>query len=247
MVRSDDDRKLNSQAGEDQGLDRREQPWRSAHPVLCRARGAIDANGAGRGQSGAREDRHDFSTRQDHHGRLRSAQLDLCVAAVRRTDAHTDYYTCGPDEVRAWTVRAGSLAPQAAGVIHTDFENKFICGEIFNISHLKEHGTEAEVKAKGLIRQQGKTYEVKGGARIGLRLSLTLGKVTYASGKAVSRSKADLLRCPLPRRTSALPAGRLRDSVALRGSFCNATPPVRSRQRRSGRMGDSRDRAGNEL
>lgn len=69
------------------------------------------------------------------------------------------YFTCGPDEVRAWTIRKGTKAPQAAGVIHSDFENKFICGEIMSYVDLHEHGSEAAVKAAGKLRQQGKPYE----------------------------------------------------------------------------------------
>ncbi|KAK4701672.1 hypothetical protein P7C70_g4554, partial [Phenoliferia sp. Uapishka_3] len=57
------------------------------------------------------------------------------------------YFTCGPQEVRAWTIREGTKAPQAAGVIHTDFEKNFICGEIFTYADIVEYGTEAGVKA----------------------------------------------------------------------------------------------------
>ncbi|KAK7051028.1 hypothetical protein VNI00_005140 [Paramarasmius palmivorus] len=73
------------------------------------------------------------------------------------------YFTCGPDEVRAWTIRRGTKAPQAAGVIHSDFENKFVCGEIMSYEDLKEHGSEAAVKAAGKLRQQGKPYEMVDG------------------------------------------------------------------------------------
>ncbi|KAJ7052433.1 P-loop containing nucleoside triphosphate hydrolase protein [Mycena amicta] len=73
------------------------------------------------------------------------------------------YFTCGPDEVRAWTIRKGTKAPQAAGVIHSDFENKFVCGEIMSYDDLKEHGSEAAVKAAGKVRQQGKPYEMVDG------------------------------------------------------------------------------------
>jgi len=73
------------------------------------------------------------------------------------------YFTCGPDEVRAWTIRRGTKAPQAAGVIHSDFENKFVCGEIMSYDDLKEHGSEVAVKAAGKLRQQGKPYEMLDG------------------------------------------------------------------------------------
>jgi len=73
------------------------------------------------------------------------------------------YFTCGPDEVRAWTIRKGTKAPQAAGVIHSDFENKFVCGEIMAFADLKEHGTEMAVKGAGKLRQQGKPYEMVDG------------------------------------------------------------------------------------
>lgn len=73
------------------------------------------------------------------------------------------YFTCGPVEVRAWTIRRGTKAPQAAGVIHSDFENKFVCGEIMSYEDLHEHGSETAVKAAGKLRQQGKPYEMVDG------------------------------------------------------------------------------------
>lgn len=56
-----------------------------------------------------------------------------------------NYYTVGPDEVRAWTVRRGCKAPQAAGIIHTDFENGFICAKHFRYKDLKKLGSEKAV------------------------------------------------------------------------------------------------------
>ncbi|KIY43956.1 hypothetical protein FISHEDRAFT_67701 [Fistulina hepatica ATCC 64428] len=73
------------------------------------------------------------------------------------------YFTCGPDEVRAWTIRKGTKAPQAAGVIHSDFENRFVCGEIMTYDDLREYGSETAVKAAGRLRQQGKPYEMVDG------------------------------------------------------------------------------------
>jgi obg-like ATPase 1 len=72
-----------------------------------------------------------------------------------------NYFTCGPDEVRAWTIRKGTKAPAAAGVIHTDFEKNFVCGEIMKFEDLKELGTEAAVKAAGKYNTKGKEYEIQ--------------------------------------------------------------------------------------
>lgn len=74
-----------------------------------------------------------------------------------------NFFTAGEDEVKAWTIRKGFKAPQAAGVIHTDFEKNFICAEVMAFDVLKELGSESEVKAAGKYRQEGKTYEVQDG------------------------------------------------------------------------------------
>merc|ERR1712048_1038242 len=74
-----------------------------------------------------------------------------------------NFFTCGPDEVRAWIIRKGYKAPQAAGVIHTDFENKFIMAEVMSFADLKQHGTEAACKAAGRYRSEGKAYVVEDG------------------------------------------------------------------------------------
>eukprot|EP00755_Sulcionema_specki_P008779 Sspe_Gene.41894::Locus_20274_Transcript_2_4_Confidence_0.400_Length_1288::g.41894::m.41894/K19788/OLA1; obg-like ATPase 1 len=73
------------------------------------------------------------------------------------------FFTCGNDEVRAWTVQKGTKAPQAAGRIHTDFEKGFVCLEVMNFTDWKEHGSEAACRAAGKYRQQGREYEVQDG------------------------------------------------------------------------------------
>jgi GTP-binding protein YchF len=73
------------------------------------------------------------------------------------------YFTAGEKEVRAWTIRRGTLAPQAAGVIHTDFERGFIRAETVQWDVLVEGGSEAAVRAKGMLRVEGKEYEVQDG------------------------------------------------------------------------------------
>jgi ribosome-binding ATPase YchF (GTP1/OBG family) len=73
------------------------------------------------------------------------------------------YFTAGADEVKCWTIREGYKAPQAAGVIHTDFEKGFICAEVMSYEDLDRCGSENEVKAEGLYLQKGKDYEVLDG------------------------------------------------------------------------------------
>lgn len=73
------------------------------------------------------------------------------------------YLTAGPKESRAWTIRKGSTAPQAAGVIHTDFERGFIKAEIVAFSDLDNLGSMAEAKAQGKVRQEGKEYVMHDG------------------------------------------------------------------------------------
>ena len=71
------------------------------------------------------------------------------------------YYTQGEKEVRAWTVHKGATAPQAAGVIHTDFEKGFIRANVISFDEFMTHKTEAAARAVGAMRQEGKTYIVK--------------------------------------------------------------------------------------
>ena len=73
------------------------------------------------------------------------------------------YFTAGPKEVRAWTIKIGSLAPQAAGVIHTDFEKGFIRAEVIAYNDYVSYGSEAKVKEAGKMRVEGKNYTVKDG------------------------------------------------------------------------------------
>lgn len=73
------------------------------------------------------------------------------------------YLTAGPKEARAWTIHKGATAPQAAGVIHTDFEKGFIKGEIISFDDLVQCGSVAEARAKGKARMEGKDYVLKDG------------------------------------------------------------------------------------
>ena len=73
------------------------------------------------------------------------------------------FFTGGKDECRAWTIHDGDKAPQAAGVIHTDFEKGFIKAEAYTIDDLKQYGTEAKIKEAGKYRVEGKDYVVQDG------------------------------------------------------------------------------------
>jgi hypothetical protein len=68
------------------------------------------------------------------------------------------YLTAGVKEVRAWTIKQGSTAPQAAGVIHSDFERGFIAAQVVDYYDLVSAGSEANARAAGKIRTEGKTY-----------------------------------------------------------------------------------------
>ncbi|KAK8097126.1 uncharacterized protein PG998_005349 [Apiospora kogelbergensis] len=85
------------------------------------------------------------------------------VLQMRKVLNLGSFFTTGTDEVRQWTIRNGTKAPQAAGVIHGDFEKTFIQAIVYNFSMLKELGDEAEVKAKGKIMTKGKDYVVEDG------------------------------------------------------------------------------------
>jgi GTP-binding protein YchF len=73
------------------------------------------------------------------------------------------YFTAGVQEIRAWTIPKGAKGPQAAGVIHSDFEKGFICAEVYHYSDLIRLGSEAKVKEAGLYRKEGKEYVCKDG------------------------------------------------------------------------------------
>ncbi len=73
------------------------------------------------------------------------------------------FLTAGSDECRAWTIKKGTKAPQAAGKIHTDFERGFIRAEVISFQDMQSCGTMAAAKAKGLVRSEGKEYVMKDG------------------------------------------------------------------------------------
>lgn len=82
------------------------------------------------------------------------------------------FFTVGPDECRAWTVRRGAVAPEAAGEIHTDLQKGFIRAEVVNYEDLMALGGMNEVKARGKLRLEGKEYVVKDGDILNIRFAL---------------------------------------------------------------------------
>lgn len=89
--------------------------------------------------------------------------LSRLIRAAYKLLGLATYFTAGEKEVRAWTIVQNCTAPQAAGVIHTDFERGFIKAEVYHVNDLIACNNEAGVKAKGLLRLEGKEYRVQDG------------------------------------------------------------------------------------
>lgn len=94
---------------------------------------------------------------------LEESGLDRLIKCSYSLLGLISFLTCGPDECRAWTIRKGTRAPQAAGKIHSDFERGFIRAEIVAFDDLKACGSMAAAKDKGLVRSEGKDYVMKDG------------------------------------------------------------------------------------
>jgi hypothetical protein len=82
------------------------------------------------------------------------------------------YFTAGEKEARAWTIRKGAKAPEAAGAIHSDFERGFIRAQVIAYDRLIEAGSEAAAKEKGWMRLEGKEYVVQDGDVIEFRFNV---------------------------------------------------------------------------
>ena len=106
------------------------------------------------------------STGQEESGLAQLARVGFDTLGLQT------YLTAGPKESRAWTIPKGATAPQAAGVIHTDFERGFIKAEIVSFDQLLEAGSMAEAKARGQVRIEGKDYVMKDGDVVEFRFAL---------------------------------------------------------------------------
>lgn len=94
---------------------------------------------------------------------LKETGLNALIRAAYKTLGLITYFTCGPKEAHAWTIKQGTLAPQAAGVIHTDFEKGFIKAEVIFWQDFVNCGGELKAKEKGLMRMEGKQYVAQDG------------------------------------------------------------------------------------
>jgi hypothetical protein len=103
---------------------------------------------------------------------LSESGLEKLIKASYRLLGLISYLTAGEPEVRAWTIKAGTKAPQAAGKIHSDFERGFIRAEIVSYDDLMACGTHAAAKEKGLVRLEGKDYVVQDGDIILFRFNV---------------------------------------------------------------------------
>ncbi len=99
--------------------------------------------------------------------------LQELVKAAYETLGLQSFLTAGKKEVRAWTIKQGATAPQAAGAIHSDFERGFIAAEVMKYDDLKELGSEQAVKAAGKLRTEGKTYIMQDGDVVEFRFNIS--------------------------------------------------------------------------
>ena len=105
-----------------------------------------------------------------------NGQTESGLDQLARVGFHTlglqTYLTAGPKETRAWTIRQGDTAPQAAGVIHTDFQRGFIKAEVVSFDDLVDAGSMAEAKSRGKVRIEGKDYVMSDGDVVEFRFNV---------------------------------------------------------------------------
>lgn len=94
---------------------------------------------------------------------MEQSGLEKVIVTAYKTLGLCSYFTGGPEEVRAWTIPVGAKGPQAAGVIHSDFEKGFIKADVYSFPDIDQHVSEVTLREKGLIRSEGKEYIVKDG------------------------------------------------------------------------------------
>ena len=95
----------------------------------------------------------------------------MIVAGYRLLDLIT-FFTAGPKEARAWTIKRGTRAVDAAGVIHSDFKRGFICAEVASWQEFVRHGGEAGMREAGKLRQEGRDYVIRDGEVVRFRFNV---------------------------------------------------------------------------
>ena len=103
---------------------------------------------------------------------LKERALDRLIRQAYALLNLITFFTAGPQEVRAWTISSGTLAPKAGSIIHTDFEKGFIKAEVYSCEQLFSLGSEKKVKEKGLYRLEGKNYVVQDGDVVFFRFNV---------------------------------------------------------------------------
>ena len=102
--------------------------------------------------------------------------LDVLARVGFDTLGLQTYLTAGPKEARAWTIRKGATAPEAAGVIHTDFQRGFIKAEVISFADLMEAGSTQAARAAGKARMEGKDYVMQDGDVVEFRFQASSGQ-----------------------------------------------------------------------
>jgi ribosome-binding ATPase len=115
---------------------------------------------------------------------LEEAGLDRLIRAGYALLHLVTFFTAGPKEARAWTIPVGATAPQAAGVIHTDFERGFIKAEVVSYADLVDAGSMAEAKARGKVRIEGKDYLTADGDVVEFRFNVGRLRRRRRAGRA---------------------------------------------------------------
>ncbi len=103
---------------------------------------------------------------------IRESALDRVITASFKILNRISFFTVGSDEVKAWPIRAGTPALEAAGAVHSDIQQGFIRAEVLSFADLKAQGSFKAAKKMGLVRLEGKTYEVQDGDMINFRFNI---------------------------------------------------------------------------
>ncbi len=124
----------------------------------------LEAEMSGMDAAERKEFLHEYGVEEDALAEL--------VKAAYETLGLQSFLTAGKKEVRAWTIKQGATAPEAAGAIHTDFQRGFIAAEVMKYDDLRELGSEQAVKAAGKLRTEGKTYVMQDGDIVEFRFNV---------------------------------------------------------------------------